>query len=216
MKSNKEIAYNITDAVIEYLTAYHDEEADNDLDLRLDLVREIEQHLLSIEDKELGTNKFAIRKEWSYIVKTNSSAIAYTTNDAVQGFECGYSYIAHYAINLFKEMCDKRWAPKSRLGQVNTLASQFIKAGKASDKSTAMKLASQRIKRQTTMHGKSIVEDMNILVDTIDMKQSDAIRAYYPSLMVNMVGEHRGRPKDLHVRLIAKLVMVIATVTGYN
>jgi hypothetical protein len=201
MSNIKEIARNVTSAVVAYISATHDDEAANDLDLYIELIEGIELQLLTIADKELGTNRFAIRKEWNY---------------DVQGIECGYSYIAHYAIRLFAEMCDKRWAPKSRLGQVNTLAAQFVRAGKATDKSTAMKLASQRVKRHTTMHGKSIVDDMNILIDTIDAKQSDAIRAYYPSLMVNMQGEHRSRPKDLHIRLVAKMVHVIATITGYN
>lgn len=201
MEHIKEIARNVTSAVVAYISATHDEEAANDLDLYLELVEGLQSHMDTITDKELGTNKFAIRKQWNY---------------DVQGIECGYSYIAHYAIRLFAEMCDKRWAPKSRLGQVNTLAAQFVRVGKATDKSTAMKLASARVKRHTTMHGKSIIEDLQILIDTIDARQSDAIRPYYPCLMVNQAGEYRTIPKDTHIRLIAKMVQAIAIITKYN
>lgn len=189
--SIKEIVFNTIKLVVAYLKEEHDDKLDDDRLMAL---------MTGIES----------------VVKNERGMKAVWSDNRANGKELGYSYVAHYAMNLFKELITRRFDAKHHLGLANKLAARYLKKRKATTRSQALTMALPRAKSRSYIKGESISQELRTFIEAEKMGLYEQVVDSYPSLRVNRLGEPGSYPAKREVMRAVRLCIILSEATGYK
>jgi hypothetical protein len=143
----------------------------------------------------------------------------YAWEHRMNGLDYGFGYLAHYIVNLFKDLVAKRYEPvtKKNFSVVMKTAMAMKREGKAKDQSSAMVKAYKRIGRTGTLRTDSIQQECSNISETCLLGLWPGVLPSYPSLNCGMDGkEDNCIPKSKAVILIADITGTLAQILGYQ
>jgi hypothetical protein len=192
------------------------------------VVRALEEVFAHDEDFELGFNDIctisSVTRSWveafAKLPPQERFMFSHRWTQEYGGKQFGVNFIAHYGVELFKELLRKRFSPVTTkdLSAINKMVKE-IQGERGYDRSRAMTLAYKKVKRSGTLKAKSknIVEECDILLDAFACDQFEGVIHSYPALIKGLDGtEYKSSPSKKVCILAVQMCKVISLGTGYK